>query len=318
MVIIERFRRIDLYCRYTCCVTRSTLTEKFFYMAIWVAILLGIIQGIFMFFPVSSTSHLALMQHFLISQGIELPDPDSPEMILFDLIVHVGTLVSIAWVFKNSLTIYIKSTIQGFWEWISGEKTQMGGLYRRLTFFGLFSVLVTGLIGFPLKTMFESVFAQPLFMSGTLIITGIILWWTDYLPPRKVGLREIGIGIAIIIGIAQAFALLPGLSRSGMTIAFALFAGLQRRWAAEYSFFIAFPTILGATLLQAIEVFGFGGTITISFTALGVGFIVSALVGIVALKLVIHLLYRAQFRVFSYYVWTLAVVVAISSFMGIL
>jgi undecaprenyl-diphosphatase len=108
-------------------------------------------------------------------------------MILFDLIVHVGHTCFHRLGFKNSLKAYLKSTIQGFWEWISGEKTPMGGLYRRLTFFGLFSVFVTGIIGFPLKSMFESVFAQPLFMSGTLIITGIILWWTDYLPPRKVG-----------------------------------------------------------------------------------------------------------------------------------
>jgi undecaprenyl-diphosphatase len=287
-------------------------------MAIWVAILLGIIQGIFMFFPVSSTSHLALMQHFLISRGIELPDPDSAEMILFDLIVHVGTLVSIAWVFKDSLSVYLRSTINGFLEWFSGEQTHRGALYRRLTFLGLFSVFVTGVIGFPLKSMFESVFAQPLFMSGTLIITGIILWWTDYLPPRKVGLREITIWIAIVIGAAQAMALLPGLSRSGMTIAFALFVGVKRRWAAEYSFFIAFPTILGATLLQTIEVFGYGGTITIGLPSLATGFVVSAIIGILALKLVIHLLYRAQFRVFSYYVWALAIVVAISSFAGIL
>lgn len=287
-------------------------------MAIWVAILLGIIQGIFMFFPVSSTSHLALMQHFLISRGIELPSPDSPEMILFDLVVHVGTLVSIAWVFKDSLSFYLTSTISGFMEWTTGERTPRGELYRRLTFLGLLSVLVTGAIGFPMKSALESIFAQPLFMSGTLIVTGIILYWTDILPPRKLGLREIGIWMAIIIGAAQAMALMPGLSRSGMTIAFALFAGMQRRWAAEYSFFIAFPTILGATLLQAIEVYGFGGEITIGFLPLFIGFSIAAIVGIFALKFVIHLLYKAQFRVFSYYVWFLAIVVAISSFMGIL
>ncbi len=287
-------------------------------MAIWVAILLGIIQGIFMFFPVSSTSHLALMQHFLIKRGVELPDPDSPEMILFDLVVHVGTLVSIAYVFRDSLTKYLTWTLSGFWEWKTGERTPKGELYRRLTFYGLFSVFVTGVIGFPMKAMFEGVFAQPLFMSGTLIITGIILYWTDVLPPRKIGLREIGIGIAIIIGIAQAMALMPGLSRSGMTIAFALFAGMQRRWAAEYSFFIAIPTILGATLLQAVEVFGYGGTISLGWGAMTTAFIVSAVVGIFALKVVIQLLYRANFRVFSYYVWFLAAVVAISSFAGVL
>jgi len=287
-------------------------------MAIWVAILLGIVQGIFMFFPVSSTSHLALMQHFLISRGIELPNPDSPEMILFDLVVHVGTLVSIAWVFKDSLSFYLKSTISGFLEYTTGERTPWGELYRKLTYLGLLSVLVTGAIGFPMKSAFESIFAQPLFMSGTLIVTGIILYWTDILPPRKFGLREIGIWMAIIIGAAQALALMPGLSRSGMTIAFALFAGMQRRWAAEYSFFIAFPTILGATFLQAIEVYGYGGEITIGYLPLITGFFVAAFVGIFALKVVIHLLYKAQFRVFSYYVWFLAIAVAISSFMGIL
>lgn len=287
-------------------------------MAIWVAILLGIIQGIFMFFPVSSTSHLALMQHLLISQGIELPDPDSPEMILFDLVVHVGTLISIAWVFKDSLTAYIRNTLYGFWEWRTGTSTPMGELYRRLTFYGLLSVFVTGAIGFPLKAMFEGVFANPLIMSGTLTITGIILWWTDILPPRKIGLRQIGIWIAIIIGVGQALALMPGLSRSGMTIAFALFAGMQRRWAAEYSFFIAFPTILGATLLQAIEVFGYGGTISLGWPAMFTGFVVSAVVGVFALKVVIHLLYRANFRVFSYYLWLLAIVVAVASLQGIL
>jgi undecaprenyl-diphosphatase len=283
-------------------------------MAIWVAILLGIIQGIFMFFPVSSTSHLALMQHFLISRGVVLPDPDSPEMILFDLVVHVGTLVSIAYVFRDSLSKYIAWTLSGFWEWKTGERTPKGDLYRRLTFYGLLSVFVTGVIGFPLKSLFEGVFAQPLIMSGTLIVTGIILYWTDVLPPRKIGLREIGIGMAVIIGVAQAMALMPGLSRSGMTIAFALFAGLQRRWAAEYSFFIAIPTILGATLLQSIEVFGYGGTITLGWGAMITGFVVSAVVGIIALRVVVHLLYRANFRVFSYYVWLLAVVVAVSSF----
>ena len=286
-------------------------------MAIWVAILLGIIQGIFMFFPVSSTSHLALVQHFLISRGVVLPDPDSPEMILFDLIVHVGTLVSIAYVFRDSLTKFIQNTLSGFYELKTGESTPIGELYRKLTFLGLLSVFMTGAIGFPLKAMFEQVFANPLIISGTLATTGVILWFTDKLPPRKIGLRQIGIGMAIIIGTAQAFALMPGLSRSGMTIAFALFAGMQRKWAAEYSFFLAIPTILGASLLQTVEVMSLGG-LTLSAPVLITAFVVSAIVGIFALKIVIHLLYKAQFRVFSYYLWLLAATVAVASTQGIM
>jgi undecaprenyl-diphosphatase len=111
---------------------------------------------------------------------------------------------------------------------------------------------------------------------------------------------------------------MPGLSRSGTTIAFALFAGLKRRWAAEYSFFIAFPTILGASLLQGIEVWRSPEPVTLHWLPVLTGFVVSALVGIVALRIVLRLLYRARFRYFSYYVWALALVIAWSAWRGIL
>jgi len=283
-------------------------------MAIWVAIILGVIQGIFMFFPVSSTSHLALAQHFLIWTGEELPAPDSPEMILFDLVVHVGTLVSIAVVFRNSLGKFIRDAWRGFLATAGGSPTPKDRLFVKLTMLGLFSVAVTGMIGFPMKTHFEAVFAHPILISVTLTITGLLLWWTDILPERKIGLREIGITVALVIGVGQGLALMPGLSRSGLTIAFALFAGLKRRWAAEYSFFIAIPTILGATLLQTIEVITYSGAITIGFPALAAGFIVSAIVGIGALYLVVHLLYKAQFRFFAYYVWILALGILVGHF----
>ena len=152
-------------------------------MAIWVAILLGVIHWVFMFFPMSSTSHLTLVQHLLISRGVQLPDPDSPEMILFDLIVHVGTLGSIAWVFRESLSTFISKTLSGLYELKTGEDTPLGQLYRKLTFLGLLSVLITGAIGFPLKAMFKQVFTNPLIISGTLATTGVILWFTDHLTP---------------------------------------------------------------------------------------------------------------------------------------
>ncbi len=278
-------------------------------MAIWIAIILGIIQGIFMFFPVSSTSHLALAQHLFIWTGQELPAPDSAEMILFDLVVHVGTLVSIAVVFRRSLSRFLCDAGNGFLAAARGSMTSKDRLFVRLTLLGLFSVAVTGMIGLPLKAYFETVFAHPILISITLVITGLLLWWTDILPDRKIGLREVGFTIALVIGVGQGLALLPGLSRSGLTIAFALFAGMKRRWAAEYSFFIAFPTILGATLLQAVTVATAAEPVTIGFGALATGFVVSALVGIAALYLVVHLLYQSRFRYFSYYVWTLALVI---------
>lgn len=270
------------------------------------AVILGVVQGIFMFVPVSSTSHLVLVQHWLISRGSEMPPPESPEMIFFDLVVHVGTLVSMAVVFRSSLAglgIRVWNEVRGDG---GGEKL---GLW--LLGMGLVSVLVTGLVGFPLRARFEGVFATPVAISATLAVTGILLWWTDVLPPRRRGLRRVTPGVALAVGAAQGAALLPGLSRSGATIAVALFVGLRRRWAAEYSFFIAFPTILGAAALMGLEVVAARRLEGVGIGAYAVAFVISALVGIAALKLVLALLYRARFRYFSWYVWALALLILI-------
>lgn len=311
-------------------------------MSVFEAVLLGIIQGIFMFFPVSSTSHLVLTQHWLIQRGSSIPSPESPEMIFFDLVVHVGTLISIVVVFRQSLSRLVTRIFKDFWMLAPGQgssrgerlklrlaalrsrsllfpsKERMGDrLYLRLAMLGLISVVVTGLIGFPLKSVFKEVFANPIAICFTLSITGIVLWLTDRKLKQPRGLRALTPWMASIIGIGQGLALIPGLSRSGMTISFSLFTGLKRQWAAEYSFFIAFPTILGATLLQALDLLEVE-TMTIGLLPLTIGFVVSAVVGIGALKVVLHLLYRARFRYFSYYLWALAGIVAWGASRGVL
>ncbi|AHE98780.1 undecaprenyl-diphosphate phosphatase [Thioalkalivibrio paradoxus] len=279
-------------------------------MALWIAVLLGIIQGVFMFLPVSSTAHMVLAEHWLIGRGESLPSPDSPEMILFALVVHVGTLVSIIVVFWPSLWRFTLGAAGGAWQWAGQGGRGPVPLYWRLFWLGMFSVLCTGLLGLAFKAAFEQVFAHPWMIAITLTLTGILLWWTDRLPPRRRGLKGINWRVAGVIGLAQGLALMPGLSRSAMTIMFSLFAGLKRRWAAEYSFFLAIPTISAATLLQAIQVYRAEEPPVIGFAALAVGFVVAAVVGIVSLKLVIYFLYRAQLKVFSFYVWLLALAVA--------
>ena len=279
-------------------------------MLLWIAALLGVVQGIFMFLPVSSTAHLVLTQHWLIGRGQDLPAPDSAEMILFDLVVHVGTLVSIALVFWPSLSKVTRGIFRDAWRW-AGREGRLSGelLFLRLALLCALSVLATAVVGFTLKAGFERVFATPLAVAATLTLTGVLLWWTDGLRPRPRGLRQITPKTATIIGLAQGFALVPGLSRSGMTITFALFAGLKRRWAAEYSFFLAIPTILAATAVQFVDVIGSVGMREIDWAALAVGFVVAAGVGVVSLRLVLFFLYRARLKVFSFYVWILAAVV---------
>jgi undecaprenyl-diphosphatase len=273
------------------------------------AAILGIVQGVFMFVPVSSTAHLVLTQHWLIARGSALPPPESPEMILFDLVVHVGTMASVAVVFWASLrTLTVKSI--GEAAFVRPQGRLRIGPFLWLLLMGALTVLVTGVIGLLFKSTFERVFAAPGLLVLTLSVTAVLLFVTDRLGQRPLGIKAIGPRVAIAVGIAQALALIPGFSRSGLTIVTGLFVGLKRRWAAEYSFLVAIPTILAASLLQAVDVFGGKGLGGVGAGPLLVGFAVSAVVGVAALRIVLALLFRAQLKVFSVYLLLLAALVA--------
>ena len=290
-------------------------------MTYFEAILLGLVQGVFMFVPVSSTAHLVVTQHFLIAQGSTMPPPESPAMILFDLIVHVGTLISIAIVFHASLRTLIARSFSELRDRISapariGERRI--GVYSWLVLMGLLTVLVTGVLGLSLKSTFERVFGAPQILVFTLLITAALLLLTDRLRNLTLGVKQIGPRLAVIIGVAQAMALIPGISRSGITIIAGLFAGLKRRWAAEFSFLVAIPTILAASALQAVEVARGTGMDGVGFGPLLVAFVVAAISGTIALQLVLVALYKAQLKIFSAYLVLLASAIAFGLFEGIL
>jgi undecaprenyl-diphosphatase len=281
-------------------------------MSLLVALLLGIVQGVFMFVPVSSTSHLVLTQTWLRERGIDVPAPESAEMVLFDLVVHVGTLVSIVVVMHAGL----RALARGVSEDLATGRLRTGGLQEavstRLIALGLLTTAVTGGLGLALHGQLTSVFGAPQMVAGALIVTGAMLWWTDRMGPGRVGAADVGVGIAVAIGVAQAAALTPGLSRSGTTIFVALLVGMHRTLAARYSFYVAIPTILAATGVQALGVVRDGGLVEVSWAAMGVGLVTAALVGAGALWLVLRLLEQARFRIFSIYVWGLAAVVLLT------
>jgi undecaprenyl-diphosphatase len=281
-------------------------------VSLLVALLLGIVQGVFMFVPVSSTSHLVLTQTWLRDRGIDVPAPDAAEMVLFDLVVHVGTLVSIVVVMHAGLRLL--ST--GVRDEVRSGRLRSGGLREavatRLVVLGLLTTAVTGVLGLVFRDLLVEVFGTPHMVAGALILTGIMLWWTDRLGPGRIGAAEVGIGAAVAVGIAQFAALTPGLSRSGTTIFVALLVGMHRTLAARYSFYVAIPTILAATTVQALDVIRDGGLDQVGWAAMGVGFVTAAVVGTAALVLVLRLLEQARFRVFSLYVWGLAAVVLVT------
>jgi undecaprenyl-diphosphatase len=277
-----------------------------------VALLLGIVQGVFMFVPVSSTSHLVLTQTWLRDRGIAVPPPESPEMVLFDLVVHVGTLVSIIVVMHAGL----RELGTGVRDDLASGRLRSGGLRAavstRLVVLGLLTTGITGVLGLLIYDPLTEVFGSPTTVAGALIVTGVLLWWTDRLGPGRIGAAQVGVGIAVAVGVAQAAALTPGLSRSGTTIFVALLVGMHRTLAARYSFYVAIPTILAATGVQALGTVLDGGLSEVTWGAMGVGFVTAAIVGTGALLGVLRLLEQARFRVFSLYVWALAAFVLVA------
>lgn len=286
-------------------------------MTLITAFILGMIQGIFEFVPVSSTSHFVLAQMWLEQQGALTFAPDSPDLMLFDLVIHLGTVVSVFIVMRQPIRELVGDLTR---ELRSGVTFTAPA--TRYTSLLLLSVAVTGVLGLTFRELLLTGFRSVPLMASALIVTGIAIWLTDSMREGTTagrlrfgwrGNAEITVAIAIAIGIAQAAALYPGISRSGITIFIALVVGMRRITAARYSFLLAIPTIIAATGVEALTAVRSLDAYTISLGALTVGFLSAAAVGTVALIAVIKLLEAARFRVFSVYVWVLAAALLVTA-----
>lgn len=256
-------------------------------MNILQSFLLGLIQGLTEFLPISSSGHLALGRYFL---GAE-----TEVGITFEVVVHFGTLCSIIIYYKKELTALIKA---GF-IFLGSPSTQKDDPQVRTILFILVSMIPAFIVGFTLKDYVEEIFMNPLLVSGMLIVTGGILFLTKFAkaPDGKVTLKK-----SFLIGLAQSFAMIPGISRSGSTISTALYLGIKREEAANFSFLMVIPVIGGAMLLQIKEMFEIGVS-DAQITSLLVGFLTAFISGYYALKYLIIILKKKGFHYFAYYCW---------------
>ena len=269
------------------------------------AFLLGIVQGLTEFLPVSSSGHLALAQRWL-----DL-DPDSPTMLLFDVCAHVGTLVAIMIVFAKPAGRFLRRLLREL-----GKARPKRRYALRIVGLCVAASVPTAAIGLGFKDKLEASFDNPTVIGICLIVTGVLLAATAFAPRARRGWGRFGVFRAAIVGFAQGLAILPGLSRSGATICMATLLGLRRRWAGEFSFLIATPAILGAAALK------FRDTTMLPESALAavpwgpviVGAGVSFLVGVVALKLLLGIVRRAKLHYFAFYCWILAACVLLGAF----
>ncbi|MBQ4482726.1 MAG: undecaprenyl-diphosphate phosphatase [Lachnospiraceae bacterium] len=265
-------------------------------MNIFQAIILGIIQGLAEFLPVSSSGHLAIMQNLL--------HVETDTGMLFDVLLHVGTLTSIFIVFWKDI---VKLIIEFFG--IIGDFFRrfrdpnlivLSSGYRRFVLLIIVSSIPTAIIGYMARDFVDYASSTLLLPGIGLIITAILLFVCDRIGDGRKGIKKISYLNAFEIGMAQGVATLPGISRSGATIAVSLMLGIKKETAVKYSFIMSIPAVLGATLLElkdvsdaTIEV----GTV-ISYL---IGMVVAAVVGYFAIRVMIGVVRRKRYLYFSIY-----------------
>ncbi|GIX46332.1 MAG: undecaprenyl-diphosphatase [Candidatus Tectimicrobiota bacterium] len=257
------------------------------------ALLLGVLQGLTEFLPVSSSGHLVLLQAFF---GLREP------ALLFDVFVHVATLGAVFCIYRRDIWAMVVACpgLPAAWR----RPLALDGLalaqYRRLGLLVLLANVPTALLGLVVATALEELFATPWAVGLALLASGGALWSLRYTPKSWRDLDTLGISHALMLGLVQGVAVIPGLSRSGWTIAAALWCGLQREAAARFSFLMAIPAIAGAALLTAVQ--RVPGTTTPA-PALLLGMAGAFGVGYLALRFLLRVVSQGQFWRFAPYCW---------------
>ena len=254
-------------------------------MEILKAIVLGLVQGVTEFVPVSSSGHLVLVPWLL---GWEAPG------LLFDTVVHWGTLIAVVAYFWRDWLRMITAWARGLvrWDWQEAD--------ARLMWLLILGSLPAALLGYLFDDFFEALFGKPLWASAFLLVTACILVLSEWSGSRRRSFREMGWVDAVLIGLAQAMAIAPGISRSGATIGSGLLLGLGRQDAARFSFLLSTPVILGAGLFQLLQA-AHEQTIAANWPGLLVGFLVAGSAGYLSVRFMLKYLQRGRLYLFALY-----------------
>lgn len=293
-------------------------------MDLFQAILIGIVQGLTEFLPVSSSGHLVIVTAlYKYITGSPLPH-GNPEEIFLDILVHISTLVAVFVYFWPELSAILSP--KNFLEHLNlyrikslkTIKTDMTNNYNELTvnnkmlFFLGIGTLATVVIAFSIKDYAEKLTENPFIVCFMLIITGVILFVSHHISQKNQSKTdEVNLTKAIIIGLAQGIAILPGISRSGSTIAAGLMTGLNRVTAAKFSFILSSPIIILAALYESIKFFKEGHLVAFNWVALGLGSLTAGIVGYFCIKYFIQFLSKYNLLCFAYYCWIVGILMSI-------
>lgn len=255
------------------------------------AIVMGIVQGVTEFLPISSTGHVVLVEklwHIQIENDT-----------LFILLLHIGTLLAVVYAMRNEV------------RWLITHPKS------RMTWMILVALLPTAVVGVVCEEWFESLFDSGVTIGFEFIITGVILWWMDTVQTGKKNETTMTLSDSLWIGTLQGIAILPALSRSGLTIAGGLWRGMDREAATRFSFVLSIPAILGATLVKLDDVFEDPSkTLALPWGEMLLGTAAAAIAGYFAVIGTRWLVEHSRMRIFAVYTWALAAFVLYDQIFG--
>ena len=270
------------------------------------AVFMGFVQGVAEFLPISSSGHLSLMQHFF---GFEEVDN------LFNILLHFATLIAVCIVYRKDIVEMIIEFFRG----LAALFTRRGSREdsrppegRRLVFMVILGTLPLALI-VAIEDAVETLGSSPIFVAFALLVTGFILFWSDRMARGNKTIRTMTVLDAVLVGLAQALATIPGLSRSGCTISAGMLRGFDRKFAVRYSFLLSLPAVLGATLLKVVKTISDGGVDVTLLPKYLVGMVVAGVVGYFSIRLVQLLADKGKFGKFAYYCWFAGVVALVAT-----
>ncbi len=268
-------------------------------MTLGSSVVLGVIQGVTEFLPVSSSGHLAIAEHLLNVSGVSVPE-------FFDVLLHLGTLLAVFVAYWEDIRDMIVEFFLGVGDLVHGTTPAPVPPARRLIVLIIVGTLPLFAV-LPVKDKIEGLGDNMYFVAWALLATGCLLFASDRVRRGRKTERSATVLDAFLVGIGQAVATCPGISRSGTTITVGCFTGLERKFAVRFSFLMSIPAILGANLLtlkDALE----SGVIWEEVPVYLVGVAVAAVVGYLCIRLLKLVAEKGKFGFFAYYCWLAGVV----------
>lgn len=268
------------------------------------AIIVGIVQGLTEFLPVSSSAHLIFTKELL---GINQPG------IAFDVLLHLGTLIAVVGYFFKDIVEMTKAFFSSLLDIFRGKFREnfKNDSYKKLAWMVIIGTIPAGIIGLLFDNEIEAIFQSITIPAFFLLITGILIYVSQRLNVKNRDIKSSGIKDSIIIGIGQSLAIIPGLSRSGTTISSGLLIGLDKEFAAKFSFILAVPAIIGANITQISAI-----TAGLDFNLLSylLGFLAAIISGYLSINILLKLIREKSLDIFAFYCWIVGATILLYSF----